>query len=104
MQVPEGTPLVIIPDGILALLPFEALVTGGKPVWKPGKYGEYPEGLTYLGDVYPISYYQSITATDTGEDVRQATETGDRLLAMVDPVFSLDDERVKRFLRKKDEH
>ena len=27
-QVPEGTPIVIISDGILATLPFEALVTG----------------------------------------------------------------------------
>ena len=38
-SVPAGAPVVIIPDGVLALLPFEALVTGGdpcleiRPVW-----------------------------------------------------------------------
>ena len=65
-QVPEGTPIVIIPDGILATLPFEALVTSGKPTWKkvdkdwPDALKDYPEGLTFLGDEHPISYYQSI--------------------------------------------
>ena len=62
-DVPKGTPLIIIPDGILALLPFEALVTGGQATWNKGEIGvDYPEGLTFLGDEHPISYYQSITA------------------------------------------
>jgi len=100
-EVPEGTPLVIIPDGILALLPFEALVTGGKPVWKSGKCGEYPEGLTYLGDVYPISYYQSITAMTLVRTLGKQQKPSDKTLAIVDPVFSLEDDRVKKVSAEK---
>ncbi len=61
-QVAEGTHLTIIPDGILASIPFEMLVMEGQPTWKKGERGPYPEGLKYVGDLYPISYTQSITA------------------------------------------
>ena len=37
VDVPKGTPLIIIPDGILALLPFEALVTGGQGQVEQGR-------------------------------------------------------------------
>ncbi|MDQ1238083.1 MAG: hypothetical protein QG577_267, partial [Thermodesulfobacteriota bacterium] len=57
--VPQGTPLCIIPDGPLAVIPFEALIMRGSTVWKDGKIGAYPDGVTYLGDVYPISYEKS---------------------------------------------
>jgi CHAT domain-containing protein/Tfp pilus assembly protein PilF len=100
-EVPEGSPLVIIPDGILALLPFEALITSGKPVWKTGKYGESPEGLTYLSDVYPISYYQSITAMTLVRTLGKREKTGDKTLAIVDPVYSLEDDRVKKVSAEK---
>ena len=62
-------------DGILAILPFEALVVS---VSRPGKKKverPYPEGLTYLGDMYPISYYQSITTLSSGEDTEVKGET-----------------------------
>ena len=63
VDVPKGVPLTIIPDGILAMLPFEALVTGGEATWNKSEKGlDYPQGLTFLGDEHPISYYQSITA------------------------------------------
>jgi len=44
--VPQGSPLLIVPDGMLALLPFEALVIGGKVQWLAGKHGPFPYGLT----------------------------------------------------------
>ena len=60
--IPDGSSITVIPDGLLALLPFEALVTGGAVDWKKGKWGYYPEGLKYLGDSHPVMYYQSLTA------------------------------------------
>ena len=95
MQVPEGAPLVIIPDGILATLPFEALVVSGKPTWKEDASGPYPEGLTYLGDVYPISYYQSITALSLARTLRSNEKPGTKTLVVADPVFEADDARLK---------
>src|SRR5208283_5643784 len=94
-QVPEGTPLVIIPDGMLAILPFEALVVSGKPTWKEDAYGPYPEGITYLGDVYPISYYQSITSLTLARTLRSKEKPGAKTLVVADPVFEPDDVRVK---------
>ncbi len=94
-DVPKGTPIIIVPDGVLATLPFEALVSGGKPAWKKGPWGHYPDGLTYLGDEYPVSYYQSITALTM---TRTAPKTGSksaRLLIVADPVFHVNDTRAQ---------
>ncbi len=44
-QVDPGTHLTIIPDGVLASIPFEMLVIEGQPVWKQGDRGPYPEGI-----------------------------------------------------------
>ena len=95
MKVPEGTPIVIIPDGILAILPFEALVVSGKPTWKEDASGPYPEGITYLGDVYPISYYQSITSLTLARTLRSNEKPGTKTLVVADPVFEADDARLK---------
>ena len=78
-DVPDGAPLVIIPDGILAILPFEALVVSGKATWNEDSGRPYPEGLTYLGDVYPISYYQSITAMSLARTMRSNENPAQRL-------------------------
>lgn len=95
MQVPEGTPLVIIPDGILAVLPFEALVVSGKGTWKKGDKSDYLDGITYLGDVHPISYYQSITALTLARSRTQRDHRGNKMLVVADPVFGPEDERLK---------
>ena len=95
MKVPEGTPLVIIPDGILAILPFEALVVSGKPDWKEDTAGPYPKGVTYLGDVYPISYYQSITSMTLARTLRSKEKPGSKTLVVADPVFEVEDARLK---------
>ncbi|MFA6222221.1 MAG: tetratricopeptide repeat protein [Desulfomonilaceae bacterium] len=100
-QVPEGTPIVIIPDGILATLPFEALVTGGKPTWQkvdkewPDVFKDYPEGLTFLGDEHPISYYQSITALTLVRTTGTKNTPNQKLLVVADPVFDLSDKRAQ---------
>ncbi|MGA8832111.1 MAG: CHAT domain-containing tetratricopeptide repeat protein [Desulfomonilaceae bacterium] len=97
VDVPKGTPLIIIPDGILALLPFEALVTGGQARWNKGEHGvDYPEGLTFLGDEHPISYYQSITALTLARTVGSKGKPEGQLLVLADPVFAMKDERAQK--------
>ncbi|MFH0958510.1 MAG: CHAT domain-containing tetratricopeptide repeat protein, partial [Pseudomonadota bacterium] len=102
VDVPKGTPLIIIPDGILAVLPFEALVTGGKATWKklegkdwPEQFTYYPEGITFLGDDHPISYYQSLSALTLVRKTRGNEKPKDSLLVLADPVFSLNDKRAQ---------
>lgn len=94
-EVPKGASVTIVPDGILALLPFEALVVSGTAEWKTGKYGDYPQGLTYLGDEHPISYYESITALTLVRKAQRDTRKAVRTLVIADPIFAKDDERLK---------
>lgn len=100
-HVPDGVHLIIIPDGILATLPFEALVVRGKPTWQkidrdwPDAFKDYPEGLTFLGDEHPISYYQSITALTLARATDTKNIMNQKLLVMADPVFELSDKRVQ---------
>ncbi len=97
VDLPKGTPLVIVPDGILALLPFEALVTGGNVNWKKSAYGiDNPEGLSYLGDEHPISYYQSITALTLVRTMGNSDKPKDKLLVIADPVFAMKDDRAQQ--------
>ncbi len=94
-QVPEGSPLTIIPDGLLALLPFEALVTGGTAQWVKGNWGDYPAGITFLGDRHPIVYYQSVTALTLARNLKRTTKRSDRVLVVADPVFQMADARLQ---------
>jgi CHAT domain-containing protein len=89
---------VIIPDGILAVLPFEALVVSGKPSWREERDSPYPDGLTYVVDVYPVSYYQSITALSLARTLRSQTP-GTKTLVVADPVFEPTDPRVQKAYR-----
>lgn len=103
-KVPKGTPVTIIPDGVLALLPFEALVVEGTARWRQGDWGPYPEGLTYVGDLYPVGYYRSITAVTLARKHGKGKATGDRLLVMADPIFGSDDERAEGLVKKSNPH
>jgi CHAT domain-containing protein len=94
-DVPGGTPLIIIPDGLLALVPFEALVIGGTPKWQQGKGGPYPTDVTYLGDRHPIVYYQSLTALTNTRSLAKKGGHGDRVFVMADPVFTMMDARAQ---------
>lgn len=100
-HLPAGVPLIIIPDGILATLPFEALVVDGNPTWKkidtewPDSLKDYPDGLTFLGDVHPISYYQSITALTLARATNTKNKENKKLLVMADPVFDMSDQRIQ---------
>ena len=81
--------IIIVPDEILGILPFEALITDISDNYqiKEGKYGPCPQGLTYMGDTYNISYYQSASALSM---IRTLNKGGGKkgLFAAGDPVFS----------------
>lgn len=78
-----GDHLIIVPDEILGLLPFEALVsrenaadsTSGPP--------------HYVGDDFEITYAQSATFLTNARAIRRSGEAGEagRLLAVVNPTF-----------------
>jgi CHAT domain-containing protein len=97
VDVPKGAPLIIMPDRILAMLPFEALVTGGEATWHKSSSGlDYPEGLTLLGDEHPISYYQSLTALTLVRTIGNKEKPRDDLLVVADPVFGMKDQRAQK--------
>ncbi len=96
-KVPKGTRLTIIPDGILSVLPFEALVTQGTAEWRKGIGGYFPHGIKYLADDYPISYQQSLTSLSIARQKDPIShKTGNRLLVIADPVFQLSDQRAQK--------
>ncbi|MGH7966641.1 MAG: CHAT domain-containing protein, partial [Candidatus Binatia bacterium] len=90
--------LIIIPDEILGILPFEVLVTEVPDTVETaaGKYGPYPQGVKYLGDAYPISYSQSATAFTVARTLKSPEKgKNEKLLVVADPVFDLADARLE---------
>jgi CHAT domain-containing protein len=72
-QIKPDQRLIIVPDGLLRYLPFEALIHNGR----------------YLVEDHEISYSPSASMLVQGQDSRGPVETGDRmeLLAFGDPIF-----------------
>jgi tetratricopeptide (TPR) repeat protein len=99
-ELPEGAPLIIVPDGSLGVVPFEMLVLndGGKVVTENKR--AQTTGAEFFGDRNPISYYQSITALTLVRTLGQQQKAGDKTLAMVDPVFSADDPRLAKVAKQ----
>jgi len=94
-DIPAGTPLILVPDDMLAELPFEALVVDGTPKWTDSPMGERLTGLTYLVDRHPVSYYQSLTALTLQRKRGKPQHQSDEVLVLADPVFTMDDPRAK---------
>lgn len=102
-KVKPGTPLTIVPDGSLGLVPFEALVVRGSVTWKDSQAGPYPDGLLYLGDVHPLSYRRSLTAVTLSRTLPRQKAKGAKMLVVADPVFARDDSRVSAEAEQTDE-
>jgi tetratricopeptide (TPR) repeat protein len=85
--VKETDELLIIPDGILGLLPFEALVV---------REGSGPSDAVYVGDRYSIRYYQSAAVLALQRTLK-AQKASKALFALGNPVFSSGDERYLAF-------
>lgn len=93
-HLPEGTPLIVIPDDSLGLLPFEMLVLSDSGKISTDK--QFPEatGAEFFGDRNPISYYQSITALTLARTFGKGTKTAPKTMVMADPVFRPEDARL----------
>lgn len=93
--LPEGAPVIVIPDDSLGVLPFEMLVLNDSA--KIDSTGQIPQvsGAGFFGDRNPISYYQSVTALTLARTIGTVNKTGDKRLALADPVFDADDARLK---------
>ncbi len=99
-ELPRKVPVIVIPDGSLGVLPFEMLVLndGGKVVSENKR--AQTSGAEFFGDRNPISYYQSITALTLARTLGKHQKSGEKTLAMVDPVFSADDPRLTKFAKQ----
>jgi tetratricopeptide (TPR) repeat protein len=100
-SIPEGQSLIILPDGILGVLPFEMLVIKEGTGWNTSGQSPYPEGVVYFGDRTPLSYYQSLTALTLARTLGQVKKAGLRTLVIADPVFQPDDPRLVQAERKR---
>jgi len=89
-EVESSRRLIIVPDGILNVVPFEALIIGPK--------GD--KGLKtplFLQDKFHISYYPSATIlTINRQTVPLTLPPKDTLLAVGDPVYGMDDDRLTK--------
>jgi CHAT domain-containing protein len=94
-DIPRNTPLIIIPDGSLGVVPFEMLVLNdaGKIVTDDKK--PQTSGAEFFGDRNPISYYQSITALTLARTLGKQKKSQDKLLVIADPVFDMRDARAQ---------
>lgn len=82
--------LVIVPDGILNHVPFEALIIG--PIGD--KWFDTP---LFLQDKFHINYYPSATIlTINRQTVPLTPPPKDTLLAVGDPVYGMDDDRLTK--------
>lgn len=99
-DLPEGTPIMVVPDDSLGVLPFEMLVLNESGTVNTDKKIPCVTGAEFFGDRNPISYYQSITALTPARTYGKRKGSAKRLLAMADPVFGIRDKRVRKSKRQ----
>lgn len=81
--------LIIIPDGVLGLLPFETL---------PVEVSTDQKNIIYAGDRYAITYYQSASVLALNR-ILSASAAQKNLFALGDPIYSIDDRRYEAYKR-----
>ncbi len=94
-EIPEKTPLIVVPDDSLGVLPFDMLVLNNGGHVKSDRRVPYTSGAYFFGDRNPISYYQSVTALTLARTFAQKRHSHPDVLIMDDPVFEADDPRLK---------
>lgn len=90
-DIKETEKAIIIPDGILGLLPFEVLVI---------KQGEGYKDSIYVGDKWAISYSQSATALALTRMLKPS-KAKKPFFAIGNPVYSKDDPRYVAYKQGK---
>lgn len=99
--LPRHVPLIVAPDGILGTLPFEMLALNGQGSIKTDKDLPYISGEEFFGDRNFISYCQSVTALTLSRIHAKGKSAEAGLLAIADPVFQENDERMANAPEKK---
>jgi CHAT domain-containing protein/tetratricopeptide (TPR) repeat protein len=91
IDIKPAEKLILVPDGLLGLLPFEALIA---------KKGTDPKTTVYVGDQWITSYYQSATALAL---TRQFQSSGAKkpLFAVGNPVYTDKDPRYLAYKAQK---
>ncbi|MBI5883210.1 MAG: CHAT domain-containing protein [Elusimicrobia bacterium] len=94
--VVDADKVIIVPDEVLGILPFESLVTSvPESLQMPsGPHGPVPVGVGYVADDYDIAYYQSATALATQRTVPRQGRAAAGMLVLADPVFDPSDSRL----------
>lgn len=94
-DLPEKTPVAIVPDGSLGILPFEMIVLSSSGRIQERNGIPCVVGAEFFGDRNPISYYQSITALTLARTLGRKRARGDKLIVIADPVFQISDPRAQ---------
>jgi CHAT domain-containing protein len=87
-KAPAGSRVIIVPDDVLEVLPFESLMVQMPGTEEMGKSdsGPFPVGAKYLADSYQISYYFSATSLSLIRQARKDTMPSQSLFMMADPL------------------
>lgn len=93
--LPEGTPVLIIPDGALGMVPFEMLTLSDTGSVSHDAIVPKISGGDFFGDRNPVHYCQSMTALSLARVQKRPKKYEDSLLVMADPVFDSTDDRVE---------
>ena len=81
-RIDSGKNIIITPDGILNMVPFEALTVG-----------KTKNTIQYLGEKYKISYYPSASVMATMRQFKESPKLSKPLFALGDPVYEDSDVR-----------
>ncbi len=99
----EKANLIIIPDGPLSLLPFEALIVevpgpnGTHSISGPVRY----EGIQFAGDRYRITYSPSASILAVLRRAQPSGTTARSLFALGDPIYDEADSRYQGILARR---
>ena len=95
--VPAGARLLIAPDEILDILPFESLVVTypAEVSFPSGRFGPAPVGVRYVADSYDVAYAHSATAFSVQRRLKPKAPPQLDLMVLADPVFNASDSRLR---------
>lgn len=101
--VPKDARILIVPDEVLGLLPFEGLATSvpERLSMPAGRHGPAPAGVRYVADDWDVAYVHSATALTVLRRLRTKPPAGDAVLVLADPVFDKSDSRARGALTAK---
>jgi len=94
-SLPKDTPIIIVPDDCLGVLPFEMLPLNDGGKIAADKKIPYATGAEFFGDRNPLSYWQSITALTLARTYGKQKSSKGKLLVLADPVFQMKDARCQ---------